>query len=104
MAATRRTIGAPVLIDYSAKWEYHYVLVGLNVRKRGRQIFTQTWEVRLHNDGEMRTDSLVPSSSINATATGWQAEEVTEQKSYESPFIIIHRETWTRKGQWQFAD
>lgn len=102
--ATRRTIGKLTLVNYTSHYEYgtkRFVMPGVSLSWRTRRrVFSQTWEVRIINDGIL---GVTPMADI-VDSTGhddWLPEEVVEVKSYESPFVIIHRETWTRREKWE---
>lgn len=96
---TRHAISDIVNVSTSHRYEYGtstIVLWGTSlIRKKRRVIDTQTWEIHLKPSG-----SLTPTPLINLA--DYQCEEVVEERDFNSPHLVIHRETWTKRGDWEY--
>ena len=99
---TRRAITSFVNVSTSHRYEYGTTTIILwgnsLIRKKRRMIDTQTWEI--HYFGSAAQLNPDPVLDID----GYNCEEAYEEQTLGQPLIVLHRETWTKRGKWEYYE
>ena len=67
-------------------------------RKRRRKVYSRTYEIHLRGNA---TD-LDPEPIMNVP--DYLCEDVNEDQTLGEPLKVIHRETWTKKCEWEYYE
>ena len=99
---TRHSITDIVNVTSSRRYEYGtstIIAPGVSItRKKRRIVYTRTYEIHLRGN----TADLDPEPIMSIP--DFLCEEAVEDQTLCEPLKVIHRETWTKRGKWEYYE